>query len=52
MEQPFIKRMIDIICSLILIILSSPIMLITAILIKVSDGGPVLYKQVRCTLNQ
>ena len=52
MEQRFIKRMIDIICSLILIILSSPIMLITAILIKISDGGPVLYKQVRCTLNQ
>ena len=51
-EERAIKRMIDIICSLILIILTSPIMVITAIIIKISDGGPVLYKQVRCTLNQ
>lgn len=52
MEQRFIKRMIDIVCSLILIIVSSPIMLITALLIKISDRGPVLYKQVRCTQDQ
>ncbi|MCR5656008.1 MAG: exopolysaccharide biosynthesis polyprenyl glycosylphosphotransferase [Butyrivibrio sp.] len=51
-EQRAIKRMIDIICSLILIILSSPVMLITAIIIKFYDGGPVLYKQIRCTTNQ
>lgn len=49
-EQRFIKRIIDIVCSLILIILSSPFMLITAIIIKAQDGGPVLYKQVRCTI--
>lgn len=48
-EQRFIKRIVDIICSLLLIILSSPFMLITAILVKCYDGGPVLYKQVRCT---
>ena len=52
MEQRFIKRTIDIMCSLILLILTSPIMLITAVAIKVYDGGPVLYKQVRCTRNQ
>ena len=52
MEQRFMKRMIDIVCSLILLVIASPIMLITAILIKISDGGPVFYKQVRCTLNQ
>ncbi len=52
MEQRFIKRSIDIICSLILLILTSPIMLITALAIKIYDGGPVLYKQVRCTRNQ
>lgn len=50
-EQRFLKRAIDIICSLILIVLSSPFMLITAILVKCYDGGPVLYKQVRCTRN-
>ena len=27
-------------------------MLVTAIAIKLYDGGPVLYKQVRCTMNQ
>lgn len=52
MEQRFIKRTIDIVCSLILLIVASPIMLVTAIAIKLYDGGPVLYKQVRCTKNQ
>lgn len=49
-EQRFFKRIIDVICSVILIVLSSPVMLITAIIIKAQDGGPVLYKQVRCTI--
>ncbi|MDE5589215.1 MAG: sugar transferase [Acetatifactor sp.] len=52
MEQRFCKRLIDIVCSLILLVAASPFMLITAIAIKVYDGGPVLYKQVRCTMNQ
>lgn len=52
MEQRFFKRMIDIICSLLLLIIASPIMLITAAAIRLYDGGPVLYKQVRCTRNQ
>lgn len=51
-EQRIFKRMIDVVCSLLLLILSSPIMLVTAIAIKLYDGGPVLYKQVRCTLHQ
>lgn len=51
-EQRAIKRLIDIVFSLILIILTSPIMLITAIIIKLYDKGPVLYKQVRCTKDQ
>ncbi len=50
-EQRFIKRLIDIICSVILIVITSPFMLITAIAVKISDGGPVFYKQVRCTLD-
>jgi exopolysaccharide biosynthesis polyprenyl glycosylphosphotransferase len=45
----FIKRLFDIILSLIGMIVASPIMLITAIAIKLYDGGPVLYKQVRLT---
>jgi len=43
------KRMIDIVCSLILLAVTSPFMLLTALLIKCYDRGPVLYKQVRCT---
>ncbi|MBQ2802468.1 MAG: sugar transferase [Lachnospiraceae bacterium] len=52
MEQRFIKRSIDVICSLILLIVASPVMLLTAIAIKLYDGGPVLYKQIRCTKDQ
>lgn len=49
LEQRFAKRLVDIVCSSILLIIASPIMLITAIVIKAYDGGPVLYKQIRCT---
>jgi len=51
-EQRVIKRLGDIFFSLILIILSSPFMLLTAIAVKLYDHGPILYKQVRCTVNQ
>lgn len=49
-EQRIIKRSIDIVCSLILIILASPVMLLTAMIIKISDRGPVFYSQIRCTI--
>ena len=45
-----IKRMGDIFISAVGIILTSPIMLVIAILIHKYDGGPVFYKQVRCTI--
>ncbi len=48
-EQRFIKRAIDLICALVLFVITSPFMLLTAIAVKLYDGGPVLYKQVRCT---
>jgi len=48
-EQRFAKRCIDIIFALILSIVLSPLMLLTAIAIKICDRGPVLYKQIRCT---
>jgi len=47
----FIKRIIDIFSSIFLIILFSPILLITAILIKLTSPGPVLFKQKRVTKN-
>lgn len=48
-EQRLMKRVLDIICSTILIVIASPFMLLTALCIKIYDGGPVLYKQIRCT---
>lgn len=48
--QRFAKRTMDIVISTIGIIISSPIMLITAIAIYAYDKGPVLYRQTRCTI--
>ncbi len=48
-EQRTVKRMFDVIFALLMIIITSPIMLITAIAVKVCDGGSVFYRQTRCT---
>ncbi|RHQ10879.1 sugar transferase [Lachnospiraceae bacterium AM48-27BH] len=48
-EFLFLKRTFDIVCSLMGMVLTSPIMLVTAICIKKTDGGPVFYKQTRLT---
>ena len=48
-EQLFIKRVSDIMLSLLLLVIASPIMLVTALIIHFTDGGPVLYRQIRCT---
>ena len=49
--QRFVKRAMDIVVSLVLLILASPFMLISALAIKLYDGGPVFFKQKRSTLN-
>lgn len=49
-SQLFIKRACDIVFSLIGLILTSPILLIVAILIKLEDGGPVFFRQDRTTI--
>jgi len=46
-----LKRAFDVITSLMLLILSLPILLFTSILIKVSSKGPVFYRQERVGLN-
>jgi len=51
MEQRVIKRVMDIVLSLVLGILSSPIWLISMIVVKAHDGGPILFKQERATIN-
>lgn len=52
LEQKFAKRLLDIIVSLIGIIITSPIMLIVVIAIKLTDGGDIFYKQERVTENE
>lgn len=48
-EQKFIKRLCDLIVSIIGIIITSPIMLVVAAIIKFTDGGKIFYKQERVT---
>lgn len=47
-----IKRLFDFFAALFLIILISPLLLITAILVKLTSPGPVFYKQERVGLNK
>ena len=50
-EQQIIKRIFDIIFSVILLVLSSPVMLISALAVKIYDRGSVFYKQKRLTID-
>ena len=52
LEQRAVKRLIDIVISIIGIVLTSPIMLIMAIIIKTQDGGNIFYKQERVTVDE
>jgi exopolysaccharide biosynthesis polyprenyl glycosylphosphotransferase len=48
----FLKRPIDLIGSLLLLILLSPVFLIAAVLIKATSTGPILFGQKRVGLNK
>lgn len=47
----FGKRALDILMSVLMLVVASPIMLITALAIKLEDGGDVFFRQARCTQN-
>lgn len=47
MYRKFGKRLFDIIASLLALIILSPILLITAILVRVKLGKPIIFKQPR-----
>ena len=47
--QRAVKRLTDVLFSVVGIVLTSPIMLAAAIAVKAYDGGPVLYRQERYT---
>lgn len=44
-----LKRVFDIVCSLILLVVLSPVFFILAIAIKIDSPGPVFYRQERIT---
>lgn len=48
----FIKRIVDIVLSIIGIVVTSPVILIVAILIKLEDGGNVFFAQKRVGLKE
>ena len=47
MYANFIKRIFDIILSLIILVLSFPFLLLTALLIKAESRGPAVFRQDR-----
>ncbi|MGO4957479.1 sugar transferase [Luteococcus sp. Sow4_B9] len=48
-EYDLLKRAGDFLIALVGLVLVSPIMLVTALLVKLTSPGPVFYKQVRVT---
>ena len=48
-EYVLVKRIFDVMVSGLALLFLSPIMIIVAIAIKLSDGGPVFYRQTRLT---
>ena len=47
--EGFVKRLFDLVCSLIILVLASPVFIIIPILIKLDSKGPVFYRQERYT---
>lgn len=45
--QDVVKRMFDIVSSSILLVMTCPIMLLAAVLIKLEDRGPIFFQQIR-----
>lgn len=50
-EQRLVKRVFDIVFTLLALLPAAPFMLISAIAVKLYDGGPVFYKQKRLTID-
>jgi sugar transferase (PEP-CTERM system associated) len=49
--RTLIKRVFDLFCASLLLVLAAPIMLVTAVLIKLESPGTVLYRQERVGAN-
>lgn len=48
-EQRAIKRLVDVVLSSLALLIFSPMFIIISLAIKLYDGGPVFYKQRRCS---
>jgi Undecaprenyl-phosphate glucose phosphotransferase len=46
-----VKRMVDVVVSALALVVLSPVMVLIALLIKLTSSGPVFYGQERCGLN-
>jgi len=46
----FVKRVIDIVCAAVVLVVLTPFMVIVSALVKLTSRGPIIYKQVRCGL--
>ena len=48
-EQSFqvIKRLLDITLALVGLVVASPLLIVAAVLVKIQDGGPIIYSQER-----
>ena len=51
MYSKYIKRVLDVLFSVVLLILLSPIFLVVAVAIKLDSKGPVIFKQIRSGKN-
>ena len=49
--QRIVKRGMDIVISIVVLILTFPLVVLSALAIKLEDGGPVIYSQERCSIN-
>ena len=52
MYKKYFKRLFDIICSFLALIILSPLLIIIALLVRVKLGSPVIFKQKRPGLNE
>jgi lipopolysaccharide/colanic/teichoic acid biosynthesis glycosyltransferase len=46
-REPFLKRPLDIVLSIFMLIISLPVSLLIAVAIKIEDRGPIFYRQER-----
>lgn len=51
LARTLVKRLFDVLCALLLLVLALPVMLVTAVLIKLESPGAVFYRQERTGQN-